>query len=117
MIGDYFYYGKLAPRVTNSSETSYNESDVFEDFRDFDASAQSYLSSADAKNAQAMYNVGYMYEHGLGFQKDLHLAKRYYDMALSNNPNAVFPVRLALIRVFCLYFIKSIIVMARNQLG
>jgi SEL1 protein len=38
----------------------------------------------------------YMYEHGLGLRtKDLHLAKRYYDMALDTSAEAAAPIRLA----------------------
>ena len=43
-----------------------------------------------------MFNLGAMHEHGLGLPKDLHLAKRYYDMAPSTDPKAFAPVKLAL---------------------
>ncbi len=43
-----------------------------------------------------MFNLGYMYEHGLGLPKDLHLAKRHYDQALDTEPAAALPVTLAL---------------------
>jgi SEL1 protein len=48
------------------------------------------------QNPQAMFNLGYMYEHGLGLPKDLHLAKRHYDQALDTEPAAALPVTLAL---------------------
>ena len=47
-------------------------------------------------NAQAMFNLGYMYEHGLGLPFDLHLAKRYYDQAVEADPMANLPVSFAL---------------------
>lgn len=47
-------------------------------------------------NAQAMFNLGYMHEHGLGLPLDLHLAKRYYDQAVEIDPAAKLPVTLAL---------------------
>ena len=46
-----------------------------------------------------MFNLGTMHEHGLGLPKDLHLAKRYYDMALSTDPKAYVPVKLALYKL------------------
>ena len=46
-----------------------------------------------------MFNLGAMHEHGLGLPKDLHLAKRYYDMALSTDPKAYVPVKLALYKL------------------
>ena len=46
-----------------------------------------------------MFNLGTMHEHGLGLPKDLHLAKRYYDMVLSSDPKAWVPVKLALLKL------------------
>jgi SEL1 protein len=43
-----------------------------------------------------MFNLGLMHEHGIGLPKDLHLAKRYYDMVLSTDAKASIPIRLAL---------------------
>jgi TPR repeat protein len=37
-----------------------------------------------------------MYEHGLGLKRDLHLAKRYYDLALTIEPGALIAIRLSL---------------------
>lgn len=51
-------------------------------------------------NAQAMFNLGYMHEHGLGLPFDLHLAKRYYDQALELDPAARLPVKLALVSLW-----------------
>lgn len=48
-------------------------------------------------NAQAMFNLGYMHEHGQGLPLDLHLAKRYYDQALEVDYTAKLPVTLALV--------------------
>jgi SEL1 protein len=36
-----------------------------------------YRTAYDLGDAQAAFNLGYMYEHGEGLPKDLHLAKRY----------------------------------------
>lgn len=47
-------------------------------------------------NAQAMFNLGYMHEHGHGLPFDLHMAKRYYDEALEHDAAAKLPVTLAL---------------------
>lgn len=47
-------------------------------------------------NAQAMFNLGYMHEHGQGLPFDLYLAKRYYDQALEADSAAKLPVMLAL---------------------
>jgi TPR repeat protein len=62
-------------------------------------SAAVYLRATQRRSAQAMFNLGAMHEHGLGLPKDLHLAKRYYDMALSTDPKAYVPVKLALYKL------------------
>ncbi len=44
--------------------------------------ASCYNAAARLSNPQAMFNLGYMHEYGIGLKKDLFLAKRYYDNAL-----------------------------------
>ncbi|GAA0179701.1 ubiquitin-protein ligase [Lithospermum erythrorhizon] len=77
LIGDAYYYGRGTER-------------------DFDRAAEAYLHAKSQSNAQAMFNLGYMHEHGLGLPFDLHLAKRYYDQALEIDAAAKLPVTLAL---------------------
>jgi SEL1 protein len=54
------------------------------------------MHAKSQSNAQAMFNLGYMHEHGQGLPFDLHLAKRYYDQALAIDSAAKLPVKLAL---------------------
>lgn len=54
------------------------------------------MHAKSQSNAQAMFNLGYMHEHGQGLPFDLHLAKRYYDQALEIDNAAKLPVTLAL---------------------
>ena len=76
-IGDYLYYGHGTPA-------------------DAQAAAGEYRRAADASNPQAMFNLAYMHEHGLGLPQDLHLAKRYYDMSAQTNAESQLPAGLAL---------------------
>lgn len=55
------------------------------------------MRAQSQSNPQAMFNLGYMHEHGQGLPLDLHLAKRYYDQALEVDPAAKLPVKLALV--------------------
>lgn len=64
--------------------------------RDYECAAEAYIHAQSQANAQAMFNLGYMHEHGQGLPLDLHLAKRYYDQALEIDPAAKLPVTLAL---------------------
>ena len=50
-------------------------------------------------SALAMWNLGWMYEHGVGVPQDFHLAKRHYDNALETNAEAYIPVTLALVKL------------------
>lgn len=59
-----------------------------------------YRLAADGRNAQAAWNLGYMHEHGLGLPPDLHLAKRYFDLAAELSPEAAVPAKLALVSVY-----------------
>lgn len=62
--------------------------------------ADAYTHAKAQKNAQAMFNLGYMYEHGLGLPLDLYLAKRYYDESLQADRNGKLPVTLALMSLW-----------------
>ncbi|KAL1216861.1 ERAD-associated E3 ubiquitin-protein ligase component HRD3A [Cardamine amara subsp. amara] len=77
LIGDAYYYGRGTER-------------------DFVRAAEAYMYAKSQSNAQAMFNLGYMHEHGEGLPFDLHLAKRYYDQALQSDAAAKLPVKLAL---------------------
>ncbi|KAG7202762.1 hypothetical protein KM043_009931 [Ampulex compressa] len=71
---------------------------------DYDVAAGHYRSASDQQqNAQAMFNLGYMHERGLGLAKDRHLAKRCYDLAAEASADARIPVALALIKLFFLH--------------
>uniref|UniRef100_A0A7S4UA39 Uncharacterized protein n=1 Tax=Guillardia theta TaxID=55529 RepID=A0A7S4UA39_GUITH len=74
-IGDYYYYGM---------GTSIN----------FRKAVAHYRAASEARNAQAMFNLAFMHEHGIGLPKDLHLAKRFYDMAVETSQDALWPVMI-----------------------
>ncbi|KAL1302810.1 hypothetical protein AAFC00_003148 [Neodothiora populina] len=62
--------------------------------------AACYQAAADTlQSAQAMWNLGWMHENGVGMEQDFHLAKRFYDQALETNAEAYLPVKLSLARL------------------
>lgn len=77
-IGDYYYDG----RGTMQSK---------------EKAALYYQAASDMRNAQSMFNLGYMHQHGIGLPKDLHLAKRFYDMSLQTDPDSYIAVYICLI--------------------
>ncbi|XP_065198880.1 protein sel-1 homolog 1-like [Sycon ciliatum] len=80
-LGDYHYYG-LGTEV------------------DFENAALHYrVASENQQNAQAMFNLGFMHENGIGMKQDLHLAKRMYDQAARTSAEASVPVGLALLKL------------------
>ncbi|XP_030337923.1 protein sel-1 homolog 1 isoform X1 [Strigops habroptila] len=66
------------------------------------------LASEQQHSAQAMFNLGYMHEKGLGIKQDLHLAKRFYDMAAEASPDAQVPVFLALCKLRVIYSLQYV---------
>lgn len=76
-VGDFLYYG-LGTEA------------------DREAAADEYRSAADANNAQAMFNLGLMHHLGDGLKPDVHLAKRFYDMALRTSSDASVPASMTL---------------------
>ncbi|VDN07580.1 unnamed protein product [Thelazia callipaeda] len=84
-LGDYYYYGYGTPI-------------------DYEMAAVQYKIASDRHQAaQAMFNLGYMHEQGLGINKDIHLAKRFYDMAAETSTDAYMPVNLALLKLTALF--------------
>ncbi|KAI1077648.1 HCP-like protein [Whalleya microplaca] len=65
-----------------------------------DKAAQCYMGASEYfQSAQALYNLGWMHENGIGQTQDFHLAKRYYDQALETNEEAYLPVTLSLLKL------------------
>lgn len=80
-LGDYHYYGW--------------GTDI-----DYEEAAEHYRVASEQQNsAQAMFNLGYMHERGLGLKQDWHLAKRFYDLAAHTSVDAHAPVTLALTKL------------------
>ena len=55
-----------------------------------------------------MFNLGYMHELGLGMKRDIHLAKRFYDMAAETSVDAKVPVALALAKLAFVFAVKNV---------
>ncbi len=59
-----------------------------------------YTAAADfSQSAQALFNLGWMHENGIGMNQDFHLSKRFYDQALWTNAEAYMPVKLSLLKL------------------
>ncbi|KAI0343734.1 HCP-like protein [Trametopsis cervina] len=85
-VGDYYYHGLgVADEPTGVR---------------YEKAAGYYQSAAETQmSALAMWNLGYMYEYGVGVPQDFHLAKRHYDLALEINSEAYVPVVLSSARL------------------
>ncbi|TEA22516.1 Protein sel-1-like protein 1 [Colletotrichum sidae] len=80
-MGDYYFFGI-------GSEPEVNKA------------VQCYTGASDySQSAQALWNLGWMHENGIGLTQDFHLAKRYYDQALEVNEEAYLPVTLSLFKL------------------
>ncbi|TFK26490.1 HCP-like protein [Coprinopsis marcescibilis] len=87
-VGDYYYHG-----LGVSSQESLQSR--------VEKAARYYQSAADTQtSALAMWNLGWMYENGIGVPQDFHLAKRHYDLAFETNTEAYLPVMLSLVKLY-----------------
>ncbi|CAF0878078.1 unnamed protein product [Brachionus calyciflorus] len=89
-LGDYYYYGK-------GTQVDYQQA----------ATHYKYATEV-SQNPQAMFNLAFMHENGLGLRKDIHLAKRFYDMASETSADANVPVALALFKLSLMFYFESI---------
>ena len=86
IIGDYYYY-KWPGIVNQTNETLLEEAAIY------------YMKSAENQmhpNAQAMFNLAYMHQIGVGKRQDFEMAKRYYDLAMQSDPASTAPCMLGL---------------------
>ncbi|XP_063558247.1 protein sel-1 homolog 2 isoform X12 [Gorilla gorilla gorilla] len=90
-IGDYYYYGYGTKKDYQTAATHYS------------------IAANKYHNAQAMFNLAYMYEHGLGITKDIHLARRLYDMAAQMSPDAHIPVLFAIMKLETTHLLRDIL--------
>lgn len=87
-LGDYYFYGHGGLEVN------------------MEISAQYYQVAADHHVAQAMWNLGYMHEYGLGIEKDLFLAKRFYDSCALTDKDGLVVASLSLMKWWMNYYIS-----------
>ncbi|KAK8927503.1 hypothetical protein H634G_05234 [Metarhizium anisopliae BRIP 53293] len=80
-MGDYYFYG-IGTKA------------------DVGKAVQCYTGASEySQSAQALFNLGWMHENGVGLEQDFHLAKRFYDQALEVNEEAYLPVTLSLLKL------------------
>lgn len=82
--------------------------DIYFSNKDYEKAATCYEDASARQSSHASYNLGWMHENGYGVEQDFHLAKRYYDLALTNRPKAYIPVQLALLKLRFRSFINNI---------
>jgi SEL1 protein len=80
-MGDYYLKGVGTVADTDKAAACYNAASEFH------------------QSAQALFNLGWMHENGVGLTQDFHLAKRFYDQALETNDEAYLPVTLSLLKL------------------
>ena len=90
-LGDHFFETASSASASSSSVAISDSGS-----NPYELALAQYRTGADRGHPQAMFNLGYMHQHGLGLPLDHHLAKRFYDQAWHTSPDAALPVALAL---------------------
>lgn len=120
-LGDYYYYGWGTKTDFETAAALYRcvNCKFVLCFININCNiiATNRKASEQQYNAQAMFNLGYMHEQGLGMKKDWHLAKRLYDLAAETNSDAKVPVALALFKLQMLAKIESIKEVSRHMIN
>ena len=100
-MGDYYLRGLPSPSSSSSSSSpSLNTSTSPLLLPDNEKAATCYQTAAEThQSAQALWNLGWIHENGVGVVQDFHLAKRFYDEALETNQESYLPVKLALMKL------------------
>lgn len=69
---------------------------AFVEAKDFARAASAYERAVKFRNAEAMFNLGWMHARGFGMSSDKHMAKRYFDQAKESDTSARIPASIAL---------------------
>eukprot|EP00871_Galdieria_phlegrea_P004607 jgi/Galph1/5147/GphlegSOOS_G3757.1 len=96
-----YYYYRLSARQGNPYSQLKIGDFLYEGYvamnKSYEQAAQAYFQAAEMGNAEAAFNLGYMYWKGIGgLEKDLHLAKRYFDIATQLQKEAIIPSKIAI---------------------
>ena len=67
-----------------------------------------YAEAAQRKVPQALFNMGFLHQFGIGVPKDHFLAKRYYDDLANGIPDARLAANLALVSLHIYRFYESL---------
>ncbi|ODV63659.1 ubiquitin ligase complex subunit HRD3 ASCRUDRAFT_73468 [Ascoidea rubescens DSM 1968] len=106
LLGDMYYYDLLNLNyTTEQTDSSEIDNSAKENYK---KAAACYQVASNKQSSQANWNLGYMYENGIGLSRDYHLAKRYYDSALVGHPKVNIPVQLSLLRLSIKSYLKSL---------
>ncbi|KAK6522659.1 ERAD-associated protein [Arthrobotrys megalospora] len=98
-MGDYYLAGVGTEIDTEKAAACYNAASEFQ------------------QSAQALWNLGWMHENGIGVEQDYHLAKRYYDQALETNTEAYLPVTMSLMKLRARSFWNTVSGGSINTIG
>jgi ERAD-associated E3 ubiquitin-protein ligase component HRD3 len=105
IIGDYYYY--LWPPLNEKFNISQKIHPIQN--RHFDKALYNYhMASKNQRNpnVHAMWNIGYMYQHGLGQLKSLDIAKRYFDHTYTASENIQIIYFISIITLYMEKFWK-----------
>ncbi|PVV05146.1 hypothetical protein BB560_000342 [Smittium megazygosporum] len=89
--GDRYFYGKGVREDKSKALASY------------------LLAAENSKNFMAMWNVGYMYENGIGTKRDFHLAKRWYDLSSTNFKSGLLASTLSIAKLAIHYYVSFLL--------
>jgi len=110
-IGDIYFYGYGVPVNKEKAGEAYRRAAEIATLKKADSHASTLAggrpkgggdSSSDFEltppvaTAFAYFNLGVMHQMGIGLPQDLHLAKRFYDLAMGSHSTASGPCTIAL---------------------
>lgn len=107
-VGDYYFDGRGIPgRNTDGRTPTEREGDM-------EIAASHYRAAAEHRHPRGLFNLGYMHSIGAGVKEDLHLAKRYFDMA-AETKEAAEPAKIATLCLLCRLILRYLLAWIRGQ--
>ncbi|CCE63088.1 hypothetical protein TPHA_0D04540 [Tetrapisispora phaffii CBS 4417] len=91
------YYNRAFKQ--NNIDAAIIAGNIFYNMKDYSKAIAMYQSASLRFAPQAIWNLGYMYEHGLGVGVDYKMAHDYYNQVLDHNPELFFAVKLTVMKL------------------
>ncbi|EDO18562.1 hypothetical protein Kpol_2001p69 [Vanderwaltozyma polyspora DSM 70294] len=92
------YYNRAFKQ--NNVDAATVSGNIYYDMCDYQKALSMYQSGSLRFSPQAMWNLGYMYEYGLGVERNYTAARNYYNQVIEHDPNLYLAGKASVLKLY-----------------